>query len=91
MLDRRQDERYEIDGRATFLSLRDVEVQSASADAVTVLAATPSRLGAEASLRLTGPRGREVVLRVRTSACVPVPAAPKRFRVTYHVLERVTR
>lgn len=68
------------------LVLRDVDIESASATALIVLAATATAAGREAAVRLTA-AGRQVTLRIRATHCHPVLVdGRRRFRIVYAVL-----
>ena len=67
--------------------LRDVDVESANACALTVLSGTPAVAGSEATVRLTAGAQGHVVLRVRATQCHPVLIdGRRRFRVLYDVM-----
>jgi hypothetical protein len=86
-LDRRRHHRYAADSKAEVRVLRDVDVESASASALTVLSSTPAVAGSEATIRLTAGAQGHVVLRVRTTQCHPVLIdGRRRFRVLYAVM-----
>lgn len=86
-MDRRRHARYAVSGRAEVLTLHDVDIEAASATEVTVVAASPSARGAEAMMCVTGSRGRQVTLQVRTVRCLPeLATGHRRYRITFAVL-----
>lgn len=86
-LDRRRDHRYAASSRAEVLVLRDLDIESADASALTVVSGAPVVPGIEATLRLTGSVQEHVTLHVRATQCHPVLIdGRRRFRVTYAVL-----
>ena len=86
-MDRRRHHRYAANSQAEVRVLRDVDIESASARALTVLSGTPVVAGSEATVRLTGGTQGQVVLRVRATQCHPLLIdGRRRFRVLYEVM-----
>jgi hypothetical protein len=86
-VDRRRHHRYATSSQAELMVLRDLDVESASAGALTVVSTAPIAAGIEATVRLTGPDQEHVTLHVRAAHCHPALIDGRRqFRVTYAVV-----
>jgi hypothetical protein len=86
-LDRRRHHRYAANSQAEVRVLRDVDIESVSPSALTVLSGTPAVAGSEATVRLTAGAKDHVVLHVRATQCHPVLIdGRRRFRVFYAVV-----
>ena len=86
-MDRRRHVRYAVSERANVLTLHDVDIEAASATELTVVADFPSARGAETMMCVTGSRGRQVTLQVRTVRCMPeLATGHRRYRITFAVL-----
>ena len=91
-LDRRRHHRYAASSRAEVLVLRDLDIESVNASALTVVSGAPVVPGSEATVRLTGSAQQHVTLHVRATHCHPVLIeGRRRFRVTYAVVGQVDR